>query len=185
MGKLTGKVAVVTGARKASALPSLKHTRRKALGRRQLFVEQGRRRSRRGGNREARRQVRRGARRHVEARGHSAAVRRNRESFRPPRHPGEQRRHLRVRPLEQITPEHFHKQFNLNVLGLILASQEAAKQFGDAGGVIINISSIAATAAPPTTAVYSATKGAVDTITKVLAKELGPRKSASTPSTRA
>jgi 3-oxoacyl-[acyl-carrier protein] reductase len=79
-------------------------------------------------------------------------------------------------PLEQVTPEHFHKQFNLNVLGLILACQEAAKQFGDAGGVIINISSIAATAAPPTTVVYSATKGAVDTVTKVLAKELGPRK---------
>jgi 3-oxoacyl-[acyl-carrier protein] reductase len=79
-------------------------------------------------------------------------------------------------PLEQVTPEHFHKQFNLNVLGLILASQEAARQFGDAGGVIINISSIAATAAPPQTVVYSATKGAVDTATKVLAKELGPRK---------
>ena len=78
-------------------------------------------------------------------------------------------------PLDQVTPEHFHKQFNLNVLGLILASQEASKQFGDAGGVIINISSIAATAAPPSTVVYSATKGAVDTITKVLAKELGPR----------
>jgi 3-oxoacyl-[acyl-carrier protein] reductase len=79
-------------------------------------------------------------------------------------------------PLEQVTPEHFHKQFNVNVLGLILASQEASKQFGDAGGVVVNISSIAATAAPPTTVVYSATKGAVDTITKVLAKELGPRK---------
>jgi 3-oxoacyl-[acyl-carrier protein] reductase len=79
-------------------------------------------------------------------------------------------------PLEQVTPEHFHKQFNLNVMGLILASQEAAKQFGDSGGVIINISSIAATSAPPHTVVYSATKGAVDTATKVLAKELGPRK---------
>jgi 3-oxoacyl-[acyl-carrier protein] reductase len=79
-------------------------------------------------------------------------------------------------PLEQVTPEHFHKQFNVNVLGLILASQEAAKLFGDTGGVIINISSVAATAAPPTTVVYSATKGAVDTVTKVLAKELGPRK---------
>jgi 3-oxoacyl-[acyl-carrier protein] reductase len=79
-------------------------------------------------------------------------------------------------PLDQITPEHFHKQFNLNVLGLILASQEAAKRFGDSGGVIINISSIAATAAPASTTVYSATKGAVDTVTKVLAKELGPRK---------
>jgi 3-oxoacyl-[acyl-carrier protein] reductase len=79
-------------------------------------------------------------------------------------------------PLEEITPEHFHKQFNLNVLGLILASQAAAKRFGDNGGVIINISSIAATSAPPSTTVYSATKGAVDTVTKVLAKELGPRK---------
>jgi 3-oxoacyl-[acyl-carrier protein] reductase len=79
-------------------------------------------------------------------------------------------------PLDQITPEHFHKQFNLNVLGLILASQQAAKLFGDSGGAIINISSIAATAAPTSTTVYSATKGAVDTITKVLAKELGPRK---------
>ncbi len=79
-------------------------------------------------------------------------------------------------PLDQITPQHFHKQFNLNVLGLILASQEAARQFGDAGGVIINISSVAATSAPPTTAVYSATKAAVDAVTKALAKELGPRK---------
>ena len=79
-------------------------------------------------------------------------------------------------PLDQITPEHFHKQFNLNVLGLILASQEAAKRFGDNGGVIINISSIAATSPLPTTTVYSATKGAVDTVTKALAKELGPRK---------
>lgn len=79
-------------------------------------------------------------------------------------------------PLDQITPEHFHKQFNLNVLGLILASQEAAKRFGDNGGVIINISSIASTTAPTSTTVYSATKSAVDTVTKVLAKELGPRK---------
>src|SRR3954469_2321572 len=79
-------------------------------------------------------------------------------------------------PLDQITPEHFHKQFDLNVLGLILASQQAAKLFGDSGGAIINISSIAAPAAPASTTVYSATKGAVDTITKVLAKELGPRK---------
>jgi 3-oxoacyl-[acyl-carrier protein] reductase len=78
--------------------------------------------------------------------------------------------------LEQITPEHFHKQFDLNVLGLLLATQEAAKLMGSAGGSIINISSVASTAAPPTGSVYSATKGAVDTITKSLAKELGPRK---------
>ena len=79
-------------------------------------------------------------------------------------------------PLEEITEEHFHKHFNLNVLGLILASQQAAKYFGREGGSIINISSLASTKAPATTAVYSATKGAVDTVTKALANELGPRK---------
>jgi 3-oxoacyl-[acyl-carrier protein] reductase len=79
-------------------------------------------------------------------------------------------------PLEEITEEHFHKHFDLNVLGLILASKEAAKYFGAAGGSIINISSVASTAAPANTSVYSATKGAVDALTKSLAKELGPRK---------
>jgi len=79
-------------------------------------------------------------------------------------------------PLEQITPEHFHKVFDLNVLGLILASQEAARRFGPNGGSIVNISSVMATAASPNAAVYSATKAAVDAVTKSLAKELGPRK---------
>src|SRR5436305_4070805 len=79
-------------------------------------------------------------------------------------------------PLEQITEDHFHKQFNLNVLGLILMTQEAVKQFGPAGGSIINISSVASTSAPAGGAVYSATKAAVDTVTKSLAKELGARK---------
>jgi 3-oxoacyl-[acyl-carrier protein] reductase len=79
-------------------------------------------------------------------------------------------------PLEEVTAEHFHKQFDLNVLGLLLASQEAVKHFGPAGGSIINISSVAATAAPPATSVYSATKAAVDAVTRSLAKELGPRK---------
>ena len=79
-------------------------------------------------------------------------------------------------PLEEVTPEFFHKQFDLNVLGLILASQEAARQFGDRGGNIINISSVASTATPPTASVYSATKAAVDAVTKTLAKELGSRK---------
>jgi 3-oxoacyl-[acyl-carrier protein] reductase len=78
-------------------------------------------------------------------------------------------------PLENVTPEHFHKQFDLNVLGLILATQEAVKHFGPAGGAVINISSVAATAAPPTASVYSATKAAVDAVTRSLAKELGPR----------
>jgi 3-oxoacyl-[acyl-carrier protein] reductase len=79
-------------------------------------------------------------------------------------------------PLENVTAEHFHKMFDLNVLGLLLASQEAVKQFGPGGGAIINISSVAATAALPGTSVYSATKAAVDAVTKSLAKELGPRK---------
>src|SRR6202044_3185743 len=61
-------------------------------------------------------------------------------------------------PLESVTAEHFHKMFDLNVLGLILASQEAVKHFGDDGGSIVNISSVVATLAPPGTSVYSATK---------------------------
>jgi 3-oxoacyl-[acyl-carrier protein] reductase len=79
-------------------------------------------------------------------------------------------------PLESITAEHFHKQFNLNVLGLLLTTQEAVKHFGPAGGSIVNISSVVATLAPPNSSVYSATKAAVNAITKSLAKELGPRK---------
>ena len=79
-------------------------------------------------------------------------------------------------PLENVTPEHFHKQFNLNVLGLVLASQEAVKHFGSSGGAIVNISSVAAIAPVATASVYSATKAAVDAVTKSLAKELGPRK---------
>lgn len=78
-------------------------------------------------------------------------------------------------PLEGVTEEHFHKQFDVNVLGLILASQAAAKHFDPAGGSIINISSSASTLTPPNTSVYSATKGAVDAVTRTLAKELGPR----------
>lgn len=78
-------------------------------------------------------------------------------------------------PLAEITEEHFHKQFDLNVLGLLLASQEAIKQMGPEGGSIINISSLVSTYAPPNTAVYSGTKAAVDAATRSLAKELGPR----------
>jgi 3-oxoacyl-[acyl-carrier protein] reductase len=79
-------------------------------------------------------------------------------------------------PLEQVTAEHFHKQFNLNVLGLILATQEAVKYFGPEGGSVVNISSVVSTSSPPNASVYSATKGAVDAVTRSLAKELGPRK---------
>jgi 3-oxoacyl-[acyl-carrier protein] reductase len=79
-------------------------------------------------------------------------------------------------PLGEVTPEHFHKHFDLNVLGLILASQEAVKHMGSAGGSIVNISSVAADAAPPNFSVYSATKAAVNAVTRSLAQELGPRK---------
>ncbi len=78
-------------------------------------------------------------------------------------------------PLENITEEQFHKQFNLNVLGLILASQTAAKMFDSTGGCIINTSSVVSTLGIPGGSVYSGTKGAVDAITRSLAAELGPR----------
>jgi 3-oxoacyl-[acyl-carrier protein] reductase len=78
--------------------------------------------------------------------------------------------------LADITEDEFHRQFNTNVLGLLLTTQEAAKYFNGNGGSVINISSTVTSMTPPTTAVYAGTKGAVDTITAVLAKELGPRK---------
>ena len=78
--------------------------------------------------------------------------------------------------LEAINAEHFHKQFDLNVLGLLLTTQEAVKLFGPSGGSIINMSSFAATSAPPQTSVYSGSKAAVNAITRSLAQELGPRK---------
>ncbi len=78
-------------------------------------------------------------------------------------------------PLEQITVEHYNKIFGLNVLGLLLASQEALKYFNEHGGSIINISSVASTTASANTSVYSASKAAVDAITKSLSKELGAR----------
>ena len=79
-------------------------------------------------------------------------------------------------PLAEITEDQFHRQFNTNVLGLLLATQEAAKLFGPEGGSIINIGSTASRITPPASAVYTATKGAVDAVTHVLAKELGPKK---------
>jgi len=79
-------------------------------------------------------------------------------------------------PLEEITEEQFHKHFDVNVLGLLLATQEAVKQFGSNGGNIINISSTVTSLTPPSSSVYTGTKGAVDAITRTLAKELGPRK---------
>ena len=78
-------------------------------------------------------------------------------------------------PIEVITEEHFHRMFNINVLGLLLVTQAAVKHLGE-GGSIINIGSVVSRITPPGSAVYSGTKGAVDAITGVLSRELGPKK---------
>ena len=78
-------------------------------------------------------------------------------------------------PIENVSEEHFHKIFNVNVLGLILTTQAAVKYLGE-GASIINIGSAASRVTPPNSVVYTGTKGAVDAITGVLARELGPRK---------
>jgi len=79
-------------------------------------------------------------------------------------------------PLEEVTEKKFHRMFDINVLGMLLVTQEALKHFNAEGGSIINIGSLASSLTPPTAVVYNATKGAVDAITRTLAKELGPRK---------
>ena len=79
-------------------------------------------------------------------------------------------------PLENVTEDEFHREFNTNVLGIILATREAVKYFGNDGGSVVNIGSTITSLNPPTSVVYAATKGAVSTITRVLAKELGPKK---------
>jgi 3-oxoacyl-[acyl-carrier protein] reductase len=78
-------------------------------------------------------------------------------------------------PIEAITEEHFHRHFNINVLGLLLATQAAVKHLGE-GGSIINMGSVVSSITPPNTAVYSSSKAAVDAITAVLSRELGPKK---------
>jgi 3-oxoacyl-[acyl-carrier protein] reductase len=78
-------------------------------------------------------------------------------------------------PVENVTEQQFHRHFDTNVLGIILATQEALKHFNPNGGSIVNISSLVSTLTPPNGVVYNATKGAVDAITRTLAKELGSR----------
>jgi len=80
------------------------------------------------------------------------------------------------KPIEEVDEQHFHRHFDTNVLGMVLATHEALKHFNSDGGSIINISSVNSSLTPPTAVVYNATKGAVDAITRTLAKELGPRK---------
>jgi 3-oxoacyl-[acyl-carrier protein] reductase len=79
-------------------------------------------------------------------------------------------------PVDQVTTEDFHRQYDTNVLGVFLATKHALPLFPETGGSIVNISSVVSTLAPPFGSVYSGTKGALDTITKSLAKELGARK---------
>jgi len=78
-------------------------------------------------------------------------------------------------PIDDITEEEFHRQFNINVLGLLLTTQAASKHLGE-GSSIINIGSVVSRITPPGSAIYTGTKGAVDAITGVLSRELGPRK---------
>jgi 3-oxoacyl-[acyl-carrier protein] reductase len=79
-------------------------------------------------------------------------------------------------PVENVTPEEFHRQFNLNVLGLLLATKEAIQLIGSDGGSVINVGSVVGSMPPPYSSIYSATKGAVDNLTISLSKEFGPRK---------
>ena len=79
-------------------------------------------------------------------------------------------------PLEDVTEAEFHREFDTNVLGPILATQEAVKRFGDEGGSVINISSVASEKGMPNATVYGATKGALDQITRNHAIELAPRR---------
>ena len=82
----------------------------------------------------------------------------------------------KVEPLEKVTEEEFHREFNTNVLGPLLMIREAVKYFGPRGGSIVNIGSAASQLNPPNQSIYTATKSAIDAITRGLAKELGPRK---------
>jgi 3-oxoacyl-[acyl-carrier protein] reductase len=80
------------------------------------------------------------------------------------------------KPLDEVTPEHFHKQFDLNVLGALLTTQEAVKLMEGNGGSILNISSLVAKSPVPGASVYSATKAALDALTVAHSIELGPKK---------
>ena len=85
-------------------------------------------------------------------------------------------------PLEAVTEEEFHRQFDTNVLGTLLATREAVATFDSAGGSVINLSTIASVNPVPNSVIYSSSKAAVDTITRALALELAPKKFVSTPS---
>ena len=99
----------------------------------------------------------------------------NKQTHNTPNNQNNKTNNIAFSPLENVEADDFHRQFDINVLGTILSAREAAAYFGEQGGSIVNVSSIVSTGAIPGSVVYSATKGAVDAVTRVLAAELGPR----------
>jgi 3-oxoacyl-[acyl-carrier protein] reductase len=176
-GKLNGKVAVVTGASKGIGADIAKHL---AAERAAVVVNYAT--SKEGADRVVDEITKRGGKA-IAVQAHIATKREVERLFAETKKAFSQLDILvnnagvyQFAPLEQVTEDEFHRQFNTNVFGLILTIQQAAQHFGQEGGSIINLSSVASTATPPAAAVYAGTKAAVDAITRVLAKELGPKK---------
>lgn len=177
MGKLTGKVALVTGASKGIGAAIAK-----ALGAEGAAVTVNYASSREGADRVVA-AIRAGGGQSIAVQGDvskAADVRRlfaeSKKAFGKLDVLVNNAGVYAFAPLEEITEADYRRHFDTNVLGLLLATQEAAREFGAGGGSVINISSVASLNAMPMSAVYSATKSAVDSITRVLAAELGPRK---------
>ena len=175
-GKLDGKVAVITGASKGIGASIAKHLAAEGAS---VVVNYA---SSKQGADKVVDEISKGGGKAIAVQGDVAKKTLSVYSLRP------KRRSVRLdilvnnagvyqfTPLEAVTEEEFHREFNINVLGLLLSTQEALKHFGPEGGSVINISSSATAVTPPNSSVYTGTKGAVDAITGVLAKELGPRK---------
>jgi len=155
----------------------------KDVGCNQLFIEPGSGRARGWRDHPQGWQSDCPASRHIQTGRYRAVLRSDQESIRLARHSPHNAGVYEFGPLESVTEKAFRRLFDLNVSGLILTSQQAAKHFGPEGGTIVNVSSLARQLAPAYGAIYSATKAAVDAVTKSLAKELGRRESfVSTPS---
>lgn len=177
MGELTGKVAIVTGASKGIGAAIAR-----ALGAAGAAVAVNYASSREGADRVVKEIVGKGGKA-IAVQGDvskAADVRRlfveTKRAFGAPDVLVNNAGIFAFDPIESVTEDEFHREFNINVLGPILTIREAVKHFGPDGGSVINISSVVSTAAVPNSVVYSATKGAVDTIARVLGTELGARK---------